>query len=374
MKKLFISIFALCSLYEPMKVFADSGELAISHAPIGIMGDHYHNKGEWMFSARYVRMSMADNLIGSRKVTEAEIIENPNPYQSGMMSTKLSIVPEKMEMDMAMLGLMHAPSDSITLMSMAMFEQKEMQSLTYKGVMPNMGGMSMPTMGGMDMPSKRTSLGSFKTESSDLKSLSISALIKLFEREQFRAHVQLGIEKNFNSNDETGDVLTPMNTRAEMVLPYAMQIGDGSTSLLSAFTFVNNKRNDWVFGFQGRARTNLQKDAWAFGNSRTLNAWVQKSVAQKTSVSAGISYSDISGITGRDPRINGPVQAANPSNYGGTTTSFSLGLNQLVKIFPGSHDDRIGLEISKPINQNLNGPQMGTNWQFQIGYQKSFGY
>ena len=72
MKKLFISIFALCSLYEPMKVFADSGELAISHAPIGIMGDHFHNKGEWMFSARYVGMSMADNLIGSRKVTEAE--------------------------------------------------------------------------------------------------------------------------------------------------------------------------------------------------------------------------------------------------------------------------------------------------------------
>ena len=91
-------------------------------------------------------------------------------------------------------------------------------------------------------------------------------------------------------------------------------------------------------------------------------------------MSAGITYLDISSITGRDPRIDGPVQAANPSNYGGTTTSFVLGLNQLVKIFPGGHEDRIGLEISKPIDQNLNGPQMGTSWQFQIGYQKSFGY
>jgi len=91
-------------------------------------------------------------------------------------------------------------------------------------------------------------------------------------------------------------------------------------------------------------------------------------------VSAGITYLDISRITGRDPRIDGPVQAANPSNYGGTTTSFVLGLNQLVKIFPGGHEDRIGLEISKPIDQNLNGPQMGTSWQFQIGYQKSFRY
>jgi len=96
-----------------------------------------------------------------------------------MMSTKLSIVPEKMEMDMAMLGLMHAPSDSITLMSMAMFEQKEMQSFTYQGVMPKMEGMNMPKMGGMSMPSKRNVLGSFKTNSSNLKSLSISALIRL---------------------------------------------------------------------------------------------------------------------------------------------------------------------------------------------------
>ena len=374
MKNAIICIFALCSLNQPIKIFADSSELAISHAPVGIMGDHYHSKGEWMFSARYVGMSMEDSLIGSRKVTEAEIIEDPNPYQSGMMSTKLSIVPEKMEMDMAMLGLMHAPSDSVTLMSMAMFEQKEMQSFTYQGVMPKMEGMNMPKMGATSMPSKRNVLGSFKTNSSNLKSLSISALIRLFEREQLRAHVQFGIEKNLNNNDEAGDVLTPMNTRVKMILPYAMQIGDGSTSLLSAFTFVNNKRNDWVFGFQVKARTNLQKDAWAFGNSRTLNAWVQKSIAPKTSVSAGITYLDISRITGRDPRIDGPVQAANPSNYGGTTTSFVLGLNQLVKIFPGGHEDRIGLEISKPIDQNLNGPQMGTSWQFQIGYQKSFGY
>ena len=39
------------------------------------------------------------------------------------MSTKLS--PNEMDMRMTMLGLMYAPSDRVTLMGMAMFEDKE---------------------------------------------------------------------------------------------------------------------------------------------------------------------------------------------------------------------------------------------------------
>ena len=31
-------------------------ERAIDHGPIGVMGDHFHNAGEWMVSARLMRM------------------------------------------------------------------------------------------------------------------------------------------------------------------------------------------------------------------------------------------------------------------------------------------------------------------------------
>ena len=66
-----------------------------------------------------------------------------------------------------------------------------------------------------------------------------------------------------------------------------------------------------------------------------------------------------------------PVQTANPENYGGTMVDYSVGLNQLVSLFPGNHADRIGIELSYPAFQDLNGPQMKSGLTFQIGYQKS---
>jgi hypothetical protein len=43
----------------------------------------------------------------------------------------------------------------------------------------------------------------------------------------------------------------------------------------------------------------------------------------------------------------------------------------LTSIFPG-HADRIGIEFVLPIEQDKNGLQMETDYQFILGYQKSF--
>jgi len=37
---------------------------ADGHAPIGVMGDHQHEAGEWMVSFRYMRMAMEGNGTG----------------------------------------------------------------------------------------------------------------------------------------------------------------------------------------------------------------------------------------------------------------------------------------------------------------------
>ena len=42
------------------------------------------------------------------------------------MPMNLSVIPKKMTMRMIMLGAMYEPSDKITLMGMAMFNDKEM--------------------------------------------------------------------------------------------------------------------------------------------------------------------------------------------------------------------------------------------------------
>ena len=52
-----------------ISVSGNTGSRAIDHAPLGVMGDHLHKKGEWMFSFRYIEMRMKDNFINGQNAS-----------------------------------------------------------------------------------------------------------------------------------------------------------------------------------------------------------------------------------------------------------------------------------------------------------------
>ena len=350
---------------------AHGDDRAIEHAPIGVMGDHYHAKGELMISVRHMTMRMRDNVQGSTELSDSQIISQPNPFAMGNMSTKLSVVPNEMDMRMTMLGLMYAPSDRVTLMGMAMFEDKEMSLTTYQGQMPMMGGNGMSsTSMSMGQMGARSRVGEFDTDSSGLSSIGLSALIRISSNEHFRWHAQIGIENSVGENDVRGDVLTPMSTRKKMILPYGMQSGDDSTSLITAITGVWTS-NAWVFGGQVRRDTGLGDEMWQFGDKTSITAWSQRAITDDFSLSLRLNYSDQDEINGRNTLIMAPVQTANPLNYGGSSLDIGIGFNWLFHIFSGQ-SDRIGVELTRPVHLDLNGPQMSTDWTLNFGYQKSF--
>ena len=107
----------LASTLLATQVIADS-DRAIDHGPIGVMGDHFHKAGEWMVSARLMRMHMSGNQLGDDELSDSDVITQPNA--PGRMPAVLSVVPQDMDMDMLMLGAMYAPSDRLTLMAMVM--------------------------------------------------------------------------------------------------------------------------------------------------------------------------------------------------------------------------------------------------------------
>ena len=72
-----------------------------SHAPISIMLDHYHEKGELMISYRYMPMWMDGNLQSSDEVNDIETF------------SRYLVSPQEMKMDMHMLGLMYAKADCV---------------------------------------------------------------------------------------------------------------------------------------------------------------------------------------------------------------------------------------------------------------------
>ncbi|MDE2762781.1 MAG: hypothetical protein OXQ94_18130 [Gemmatimonadota bacterium] len=46
------------------------------HAPIGVMGEHTHERGEWMLSHRFMRMSMAGNRDGTERLETADVLRD----------------------------------------------------------------------------------------------------------------------------------------------------------------------------------------------------------------------------------------------------------------------------------------------------------
>ena len=167
-------------------VMADSAR-AVDHGPIGVMGDHYHKAGEWMVSARYMRMHMSGNQSQGESLSDADVIaENNLP---GRMPAKLSVVPDEMDMDMLMLGAMYAPSDRITLMAMIMAAKKDMRLNSYEP--PAMMGMSGGTMGRSMPASSRGFVGSFSTSSDDIEAISISADCFACKNPRSRARISL---------------------------------------------------------------------------------------------------------------------------------------------------------------------------------------
>tara|TARA_B100000686_G_scaffold256619_1_gene268386 strand:+ start:3156 stop:4202 length:1047 start_codon:yes stop_codon:yes gene_type:complete len=90
------------------------------HAPIGIMGDHAHKKGELMFSYRYMRMEMSDLQDANHDISRDDAVSSNGSY-------KFMNAPIKMHSNMHMLGAMYGISKQLTGMLMVPILNKKMQ-------------------------------------------------------------------------------------------------------------------------------------------------------------------------------------------------------------------------------------------------------
>jgi hypothetical protein len=329
---------------------------AYDHAPIGVMGDHLHKKGEFMLSARYTRMKMEGNRIGTNSISADEIATTiPNKFaaMAGQPPT-LRIVPNSMDMNMVMLGAMYAPSDDVTLMVMGMYNDNDMDHTTYQG------GMGTNV------------LGNFTTKTSGFGDTKVSALIRMFDNGTHKFHANAGISIPTGSNTETAEILSPMGMTPTVRVPYPMQLGSGTWELEPGLTYVGHK-DSWNWGAQARAtiRVSENKEGYTLGDRFEATSWVAYGISNSVSVSSRVKLSTQGEINESDPNIMGPVQTANIAYQGGKKIEVFAGLNYLFA--EGAlKGNRIGLEVGAPIIQDLNGPQLETDLTITIGWQIAF--
>ncbi len=329
---------------------------ADSHAPIGVMAEHMHKAGEWMLSYRFKHMSMQDNLMDDSSVTPEKIVTTvPNRFFGlPMQPPTLRVVPVEMTMDMHMFGGMYAPTDWLTLMLMGMYMEKSMDHVTFAG------------------PAGTTSLGTFTTVSAGFGDTRLTGMFRLYNDGMHRLQLNAGLSLPTGSTTECDTILTPLGTMPTTRLPYPMQLGSGTYDLLPGLVY-GGQYEAWGWGAQytGTFRIGTNSEQYSLGDKHMITAWGSYRWQPWLSTSVRLEAEYSGRIDGIDPEIVAPVQTADPDNQGGRNVSLLFGFNLAGQ--PGLlRGHRLALEGGFPVYQNLNGPQMESEFVLTAGWQYAF--
>jgi len=334
MKKQLILGAMMCAFVTP--ALADTKETTrpSDHAPIGVMGDHTHNEGEWMLSYRYSSMEMQGNRVGHQDVSTATVLGD------------FMVAPTKMTMKMHMVGAMYGVTDDFTLMAMTSHVEKDMDHVNRMGV-------------------------HFSTKASGVGDTSLSGLYKFYETDTRSWHLNLGLSLPTGSIEERDS--TPVNNNAK--LPYAMQLGSGTYDPFVGVTYNQTFLDNWAWGSQAmwKFRTGRNDEGYTLGDEAKGTVWAAYNLTDSFSLSGrmeGLWWDD---IRGEDRELNrNMVPTARADLRNGQRVDGLLGVNYYHSQEYRLEGNRVALEVGLPLYESLDGPQMSTDWRLMLGWQMSW--
>ena len=304
----------------------------IGNEPIGVMGAHAHTQGDWMFSYRFMRMDMDGNRDDSDRVSTSKVLKD------------YMIAPKSMTMDMHMVGAMYGVNDDLTVMLMVPYLDLEMDHVTRMGA-------------------------KFTTRTNGIGDVKFSGLYKLHQWGGGELNLNAGISFPTGSIDEKDD--TPAGSNQH--LPYPMQLGSGTWDLLPGLTYLgNNDTLNW--GAQGVAVVRLgdNDNDYTLGDRFNLTGWIAKNWTSQWSSSFRVNGEWWGNIDDSDKKLSplapNMVPTADPDKRAGRRFDLLLGAS----FAPASgwfEGQRFAAEFGAPVYQNLDGPQLETDWTVTFGWQ-----
>ena len=299
-----------------------------AHGPAGTMADHVHKSGDLMIGLMWMHEDFGGaNRSGTDAIDDTAIV-----------AAGYAVKANAMTMDMAMLHVMYAPSDRVTLMIVPSWMR---MGMTMEGLPAS--NMTTTHGGHMLMPGERMSHAA-----EGIGDTQFGALIALSRRPQLLVHAGL------MASAPTGSV-TRKNADGSYV-HYMMQGGSGTWDLNPSLT-VRGQTHGLGWGVQASYLFRAQdanKAGFRFGDRFAATGWLSAAVSSRLSLSARAQWSDEGAIKGH---YNGAHSHASPpdrqGNYGGQRLELGLGANLVV----GS-TLRLGIEASVPAWQKVNGIQL----------------
>ena len=315
------------------------GDGPAGHAPIGVMGDHTHERNEVMLSYRYMRMRMAGMRDGDDRVSASSVLGD------------FVVSPTSMDMDMHMFGAMVAPIDGVTLMVMLPVVELEMNHRARSGAR-------------------------FTTFADGIGDVRVAALIDLWENENHRVHGQVGV--SFPTGSISENDRTPLSMGNRVRLPYPMQLGSGTYDFLPGLTYTGHEES-WSWGAQARGeiRMNENHAQYRQGNEYLVTGWGARTINEWVSLSARLEWRQQLNFRGRDASIATQamgtpiVPTTDPGRRAFKRLDVLAGVNFQLPSGPLS-GLRFAIEAGLPAYQHLDGPGLETDWVTTVGVQYAF--
>lgn len=306
------------------------------HAPIGVMGDHTHARGEWMLSYRYMRMGMNGLRDDDERISRSRVLQD------------FMVTPTSMEMESHMFGAMYAPIEGLTLMVMVPWVRLEMEHRTRSG-------------------------RGFTTRSDGVGDVRVSGLVDLWQSGGHRIHANLGL--SIPSGSITQQDRTPMSGTRQVRLPYPMQIGSGTWDLLPGLTYAGRSGPiSWGGQARGEIRLNENHASYRQGHEYALTGWGALRLAEWLSASLRFEWQQAFNHRGREdsPVVNpAVVPTADPGRRAFQRLDALLGVN-LTAPHGALAGLRLAVEAGLPAYQRLDGPGLETDWRATAGVQYAF--
>lgn len=317
------------------------GNRADQHGPSGTMADHVHKAGELMIDLTWMHEEAGGaNRRGTAAIDDASIV-----------TAGYTARAQSMTMDMAMLHIMYAPADRVTLMVVPSWQRMDM---TMIGIAPSGHG----SHGGHAL-----AVGDTMTHRvSGFGDTQIAALVSLSRRPALSVHAGLALSVPTGSVSRRGE--------DGKFVHYGMQPGSGTWDLNPSLTLRGAGRGfGWGLQSAYLFRTaEANRSGFRFGDRFTATAWLSRPFGEHFSLSTRLAWSDEGKVSGHYSSGHKHASPADrQANYGGRRLDAGLGVNLTT-----AGRLRFGLEASVPLYQDLNGIQAPRQFATSLNVSRKF--
>lgn len=288
--------------------------------PPGVFGATTPPKGKLMLSLSSSYMKMQGNRSGASDVSQDQVLAD------------FMVAPLRMDVGMTMGMAMYGITDEWSVLGGASYIRKAMDHRNRAGT-------------------------KFTTRSQGIGDPRIGTTYKFYQSGSGSLTAGVALSIPLGSIEEKDN--TPADPTGSNPLPYPMQLGSGTWDAIPSLSYTGTTQS-YTWGTQVAAtlRPGRNNNGYRLGNIVEASLWGSRDLTDWVAVFGRVQGKIVGNIDGRDPQISTTLApTGDPNRRGQRVVNLSAGMNAMI-----GRATQLALEATAPIYQNLDGPQLETDF------------